>query len=142
MEGSLKQSTRTNGTGETTAKPRRNSCRRTLLDYRCSAVDHHHSIINRYNIINECLKLIRPSRIGTVEKLKMETMLIRVKILLLEEPASHLHRRHGSGDAAFEAVLEQVRKFAEEDCAAETSADLAAGIGALLTDFGSAPEAF
>jgi hypothetical protein len=113
------------------APVRRNMKRRGSLDHRYSVVEHHNNIINRYNIINGCLMMIRPSRIGTVQKLKIETMLIRVKILLLDETRPYPFQLKTSGDAAFEAVLEQVREVCEAD-----------GVAALLTALGSDPGAF
>lgn len=121
---------------------RRNMNRRGSLDQSYGVVEHHNNIINRYNIVNGCLKLIRPSRIGTVQKLKIETMLIRVKILLLDETGPHPLLVNSSGDAPFEAVLEQVREVSEGDCSDQSLARLTERVAALLSSLGSDPEGF
>lgn len=141
MEARLQQ-TFSSGIGFESSRglPRRNN-RRGILDHRYSAVRHHNNIINRYSIINQCLQVIKESDIGTVEKLKIETMLIRAKILLLDEVPAPPAESCVSGDRAFEALLAEVRKIGCGHTREATVASLTEALVNLLATLGGSANA-
>lgn len=69
----------------------------------------HHSIVRQYRVLNECLHMIGQTSIRTVDKIRIETKLIRLQSLLLASgvplPAC---TRPGEEDP-FDALLHELR---------------------------------
>ena len=106
--------------------------RRSVLDHRRSVITQHNIIINRYNVINQCLKLVRHSGLGIVEKLKIETVLIRLKILLLDA-SPHLFSGSSSNDDAFQTLLDHVRELSRDGREGQLLYRLKGELAGLLT---------
>lgn len=97
----------------------------------------NNSLITRYNILNQCLQLIKQSKIKTVMKLEIETKLIRMKRLLLNEPTVNQLKSGKCGEEKYEGLLLQMRKISGGICNDETLADFLQSMRGILTTLGN-----
>jgi hypothetical protein len=112
------------------------------LDRQYRFTSEHGSIVKRYSILNECLRLISRSNITPIDKLKIETTLIRIKKLLLNGVPAHKIRCGCCGEDVFEGLLYQMRRICGGVCREDVLADSMERIGGILTVLGggSIPE--
>lgn len=91
---------------------------------------------HQYNIINQCLQLLKQSDIPTIKKLRVEIQLIQMKRLLLNQELSKSKLLESCGDAAFEGLLCQMRGISGGSAGSDALADLMSSIGGILTQLG------
>lgn len=102
-------------------------------------MNDHYSIVDQYSILNGCLKLISRSKIGMVDRLRIETMLIRMKILLLNDVPPIKIRCGICGEDAFEGLRYQMRRICGGACEENVLTNSMERIGRILTLLGGDP---
>lgn len=114
----------------------------TPLDQQYHFGNEHSSIVKRYWILNECLQLISRSNITPIDKLKIETTLIRMKKLLLNGVPTSKIQCGSCGEDVFEGLLYQTRRICGGVCREDVLASSMERIGGILTVLGgdSIPE--
>lgn len=102
-------------------------------------MNNHYGIINQYSILNECLQLISRSKIKTIDKLKIEATIIRVKKLLLNDVQRNEIQCGFCGEDVFEGLLYQMRRSCGGGCEEDVLANSIERIGRILTVLGGDP---
>jgi hypothetical protein len=88
------------------------------------SIVNRRSLIKQYGIINQCLQLLDPSDLPTMEKRFVETRLIRIKRLLLDNAIPDDRKGESFGVELFEGLLCRIRKTCEENREGKALADL------------------
>ncbi|MBJ6723978.1 hypothetical protein [Geomesophilobacter sediminis] len=90
----------------------------------------------QYNIINQCLHLLKHSDMPTIKKLRVEIQLIQMKRLLLNESIPMDVRRGSCSTEVFEGLLTQMRGVCHGPSSNEGLAELMNRIGGMLSMLG------
>jgi hypothetical protein len=97
---------------------------------------HEPSIIQHFNILNECLHLLSQCNIKIVKKLRMETCLIRAKRFLLNDTTTNNIMYLLCSDDAFVGLLRRTRRVCVEVAGEDSVADFIEHINGILTMLG------
>ena len=99
---------------------------------------------DQYNIVNQCLKLLKKCDMDEIKRLRLEVHFIQVKRLLLNEAISRKVMNGFFGQHVFEGIRSQIQGMCDGNCEDGSIAELDARIGFLLTAFGdhAAPDGF
>ena len=103
------------------------------LEYHHRRMTDHYSIIDQFSTLNECLQLINQSNIKALKKLSIETALIRMKKLLLNETTTC---KGSYGEDVFEGLLCRMQRICGGFCEESALAELLERIGVILTLLG------